>query len=879
MVKALAFLLLVTLALPNSQAKNSLSQQLMDKVVAQLKSQQSSLSSHFVSITSNDGLAINSNINSTNMIQSMVTSLGHSNSNSNGKGNVDFKLIFPAHGLTGSLDGQYGQIPLNGSFDASSNDEAAIHVSAHYNLHSKKILFSLKDEPAEYSAFTTKWNNSFTLDSERKSVEEKVKGVITEKFIQSFKHKVHGILSTLDVEFQSKVTAVASKTHKKPVNVCQSESCKTVAKLLKENIDESVDPCYDFYNYSCSKFGQENLSPRSFIKFYEIRDTDKNIMVEYLMSNKRENDVEPVKYIHKLYKKCIETSKLNLVNLFFITNSLLLPSSGESDMRVLKKLMPLNNQSKTIADIIVHSIRIGVPSIVSVNILPISTNESVIRIFQPSFMFPRYESVKGRQDHNNYINFISKSFRRYFAYSADQAEEAAENIDALEDLLYTIATEDDYYDDERNYMDELTEEYKGLDLGKVINDLIYPKNVSYVSIGAKYLKKLEQLIKNGTINFEQIRDHQIWRTILYYGPILSDKFNECKIKFSYELIEQERTKLCLNLLTDITPRVVERAYIDALNLTKEDQIKITNMFYKVKSSFKKIFQDKDWLDDGTKKVLIEKLNNITVEIAFPEWIRNDTKLNKHLKIRPNTNETLFKIISQFKTYLVADEIDKLEKQDNEEEWEDSPLIDNAYYTYYDELAPSILLLAGHLRSLLFRIDLPDYFNFGLIGSTLGHEIGHAFDPTRLKSSSNLWSSESWEKFKAEAYKMEIQYNNTLDERTELYLNGRKTLNENVADNSGLRAAFYAVFNEEKEEPRLPGFEDWSDEKIFFLSYSYSYCDSITTIEMKDHMNGKDGHALNKHRVNIPLSNFDEFAKAFNCPANSRMIPKYRVTVW
>ena len=41
----------------------------------------------------------------------------------------------------------------------------------------------------------------------------------------------------------------------------------------------------------------------------------------------------------------------------------------------------------------------------------------------------------------------------------------------------------------------------------------------------------------------------------------------------------------------------------------------------------------------------------------------------------------------------------------------------------------------------------------------------------------------------------------------------------------------------------------------------------------------DSHSPSIARVNVPLANFDEFSKAFNCPVDSRMNPKDKCIVW
>lgn len=55
----------------------------------------------------------------------------------------------------------------------------------------------------------------------------------------------------------------------------------------------------------------------------------------------------------------------------------------------------------------------------------------------------------------------------------------------------------------------------------------------------------------------------------------------------------------------------------------------------------------------------------------------------------------------------------------------------------------------------------------------------------------------------------------------MQINGERTLGENIADNGGIREAFIAYKMYTKmfgQEPTLPGFEEYTAEQLFFLSF-------------------------------------------------------------
>lgn len=80
------------------------------------------------------------------------------------------------------------------------------------------------------------------------------------------------------------------------------------------------------------------------------------------------------------------------------------------------------------------------------------------------------------------------------------------------------------------------------------------------------------------------------------------------------------------------------------------------------------------------------------------------------------------------------------------------------------------------------------------------------------------------------------------------------------------------------EPRLPGFEDFTPEQMFFLSYSITWC-GVYGPDQARFLLLNDPHSPDKFRINGPVADLPEFSRAYNCPVGSKMNPVQKFSVW
>jgi endothelin-converting enzyme len=98
-------------------------------------------------------------------------------------------------------------------------------------------------------------------------------------------------------------------------------------------------------------------------------------------------------------------------------------------------------------------------------------------------------------------------------------------------------------------------------------------------------------------------------------------------------------------------------------------------------------------------------------------------------------------------------------------------------------------------------------------------------------------------------------------------NGRKTLDENIADAGGLRSAFAAWQSHKKQGTSknqvIRGLEEFSKEQMFFISYANSFCPKLRPHALLLQVDG-DEHAPGHLRILGPLANSRAFKETSQC---------------
>lgn len=281
----------------------------------------------------------------------------------------------------------------------------------------------------------------------------------------------------------------------------------------------------------------------------------------------------------------------------------------------------------------------------------------------------------------------------------------------------------------------------------------------------------------------------------------------------------------------------------------------------------------DWMSGGTKQKAIKKLNQMHRKLGYPDkW-----KTYHGLQIR---GDDYVGNIMRVGEYEHRRALRRLNKGVDHAEWFMSPQTVNAYCSFG---LNDIVFPAAILQHPFFDVSADDAFNYGAIGSVIGHEITHGFDDQGCKfdgkgNRKTWWTATDSASFAKKAKRLVTEFNG-YEIEAGLKVNGQLTLGENIADLGGISIAFDAYQLRLKETGRKD-IAGYTSEQRFFLGYAATEREQERP-EFRKTQVLTDPHSPSRFRVNGPLSNLPEFYEAFGVQKGDKLYrePKDRAKIW
>ncbi|XZF16049.1 M13 family metallopeptidase [Chitinophagaceae bacterium MMS25-I14] len=375
----------------------------------------------------------------------------------------------------------------------------------------------------------------------------------------------------------------------------------------------------------------------------------------------------------------------------------------------------------------------------------------------------------------------------------------------------------------------------------------------------------------------------VWKKYLVFhlvndmSPYLSSTFDEARFDFYGRTVrgqqaQKPRWKRVLAVVDGSIGELLGQMYVDA-NFKPQAKLRMQELVNNLQRTYASRIERLDWMSPQTKKLALGKLNSFMKKIGYPDKWKDYSKLSI-------VGNDYVKNILAASAFEYDFNLGKLGKPVDRSEWGMTPPTVNAYYNPgFNE----IVFPAGILQYPFFDFSADDAVNYGGIGAVIGHEMTHGFDDQgrQYAADGNLkdwWTPEDAKKFEEKANVVVKQFNDytVLDS---VHVNGELTLGENLADLGGLAIA-YEAFKKTKEGQSTEKIDGFTPDQRFFLSWAQVWRANTRPEELASRIM-TDPHSPSELRCNGPLSNMQEFYKAFNIQPGDKMYrqPDMRAKVW
>lgn len=358
-----------------------------------------------------------------------------------------------------------------------------------------------------------------------------------------------------------------------------------------------------------------------------------------------------------------------------------------------------------------------------------------------------------------------------------------------------------------------------------------------------------------------------WRLLDRLAPALSDPFLAEDFRFRRTLTGESaqlpRWSRCLRSTESVLGQALGKEYV-ARALSLRARAAATELVVNLQAVLRSRLQSLGWMSHSTRVQALVKLDSLGRTIGYPRRWRDYSALVLD-------GESYARNLLRAREFESRHEFAKIgHPVDRDDWWDVTPQRVDAYYSSFTN---EIVLPAGMLQPPFFDVEASDAVNYGAIGALVGHELTHAFDDRgrRFDARGNLrdwWTREDEERFAQRAGHLVEQFNGyfAVDSAR---VNGRLTLGENIADLGGLGIAYQAL-QRSKAAGSHPTSGQFTADQQFFLAWARMRRANIRP-EMARLLARVDRHAPRRWRVNGPLSNMPEFARAFGCNAGDPMV--------
>ena len=659
--------------------------------------------------------------------------------------------------------------------------------------------------------------------------------------------------------------------------------CQTAAPALRvfdpALVDKTVDPCENFYRYSCNGWFKRNPLPpdqTSYGRFTELFELNRLHLRQILeeAAKPAESRSANEQKIGDEYASCMDTAAVNKLGIA--------PLQPELD-----RIAALKSAAELPA-LLAHLHNIGVNAFFGMGSnQDFADSTSVISFYGagglglPERDYYTRTDAKSIEQRQQYVAHV----RKIFALAGEPDTQAAKDADTVMAIETRLAKASLTVTEQRDPQNlnhptdvaAFSKELTHFSLADYAAGIHAPAAGKANDMEPKFFAEFNALVADTPV--EQFRTYLRWQLLhAYAGTSMPESFDQETWNFYSHTLngaekQQERWKRCTSRIDRELGEALGQVYVARYFPPAEKQ-QALEMTLAIEQAMSKDVDGLDWMSAETKIKAKEKLKTVMNKIGYPDKWRDYSKVEI---VRGDALGNQMRVHE----FDQARDLAKIGKPVDKGEWQMTPPTVNAYY---DPQMNNVNFPAGYFQPPFFSGKEDDAANYGDMGSTIGHELTHGFDDEgrQYDKDGNLkdwWTKDDEQKFTDRADCMVKQYD-SIEAVPGVHLNGKLTLGENLADLGGLWLAWLAWLDKAHDShlDMAAKTNGYTPEQRFWIAYAQQWCTQTRPEQLRTQAQ-TNPHAPDEYRTNTVLQDLPEFAKSFSCKKTATMVSPKACRVW
>ena len=641
------------------------------------------------------------------------------------------------------------------------------------------------------------------------------------------------------------------------------------------SLDRSVDPCVDFYKFSCGGWEKNNPIPADqagWSVYAKLGNENQQFLWGILAEDAKAANRTPVQQkVGDYFAACMNTDAIDALGEKPVAPELARIDGLKTRAEVLAALVRLHHEfpgsfffgSGTGQDAVDSSVVI------------VELGAGGLGLPDRDYYTKTDEkSVKLREQYAAYI-------ARLLGLTGESAEQAKADAEATLKIETVLAkaslTRVERRDPHKTYHMETIAE-----LGKLAPSIDWPlyfkvqgaPGVASVNVAQpEFMKAVEAEL--GTEDLGALKGYLRFHLLTAAAPYLAHPYEQANFDFYSKTLRgvpamPPRWKTCT--------RAVDRSLGEALGqefvrrtFSADTKAKTQRMTEQIETAMQHEIEGLDWMSPATKAEALRKLHAIRNKIGYPEKWRDYSAL----EVKPD--DYMGDAMRSYR-FENARRWAKLGKPVDRDEWGMTPPTVNAYF---NPQMNDINFPAGVLQPPLYDPKEDDAPNYGNTGATIGHELTHAFDDEgrQFDAKGNLrdwWTPEDAKGFEDRINCVRDQYAGYVIV-DDVHITSKLTSGEDVADIGGTLLA-YIAWKKQTEGLTLAPADGFTPDQRFFVGMAQWACENQRSENLRVSA-VTNPHSPGFARIDGVVSNMPEFAKAFGCKAGQPMVHAPMCRVW